>query len=358
MGRNGGATVKDIARQANVSSGTVSRVLNQHPNVAADLRDRVLVAAEALGYAPTVVPRTAGRTSGGRTIGFLLTLPYLAGSRSELMAPFWAGVLHGAEAAAAARGNKVVYRSLPGDGRSAGDALARIAELELDATLLVGDPSQEVVDAVEALGIPVALVDTQLEDGRRHDAVLPDYAEGSRRVVEELIAVGHRDIAFVGGPLVAGSRVRNAIPAVEARVRGLRDALAYADLPFRPELVQESDLTQEGAATAIHRLLDAGVEFTAVFCANDTAASGALVALRERGLRVPEDVSVVGCNDEFGSYTFPPLTTFSLDLAVLGATAVERVLARAADPRCPAVTTLLPVEVVRRASVAPPRHRA
>ncbi|MGN6334213.1 MAG: LacI family DNA-binding transcriptional regulator [Motilibacteraceae bacterium] len=355
MGRTA-VTVRDVARHANVSSGTVSRVLNQHHNVAGELRERVLRSAAELGYLPRQVragvPTIA--TTPARSIGYLLTLPHLP-TTSDLMAPFWAGVLHGVETEAGRRGASVTYRSLPGAGVSPAEVVERIGELGIDATLLVGVPSPEVVEAVEHLGIPVVVVDSQLE-GAGHDAVLPDYAEGARQVVDEMLRAGHQDIAFIGGPLLPGSAVRNAVPAIEQRARGLRDALAHAGVPFRPELVESCDLTQQGAYAATRRLLAGDAPFTGLFCANDVTASGALLALREHGCIVPDDVSVVGAGDELGAHTFPPLTTFRLDLPVLGAVAVHRLLARADDPQTPAVTTLVPVDLVRRSSVAPPRR--
>ncbi|MFF4888269.1 LacI family DNA-binding transcriptional regulator [Micromonospora chersina] len=339
-----------MAQHANVSSGTVSRVLNQRANVAPDLRERVIRSAELLGYQPSGIARHGGGAGPVQSIGFLLTLPYL-GPVPELMAPFWAAVLQGAETEAGRRGARLTYSSFPGQGVAPAQVLTRVGELGLDATLLVGDPSPEVVDALERLTIPVVLVDTQLEHGR-HDAVLPDYAEGSRLVVDELIAAGHRDIAFIGGPLVPGSRVHNQIPAIEARARGLRDSLAYAGIPFRPELVETCDLTQAGGAAAAARLLAGADRFTAIFCANDATASGAVQALRDAGRQVPTDVSVVGAGDELGAHIFPPLTTFRFDVTDLGATAVRRLFQRAEDASAGTATLLLPVDLVRRSSVA------
>ena len=348
-------TVRDIARHANVSNGTVSRVLNDHVNVASDLRSRVLQAADELGYRPNHRTQRAPALRSLRSIGFLLTLPHLE-SHQDLMAPFWAHLLQGAEAEAARMGAKVTYCSLPGRHVAPVDVLHRVRELGLDATLLVGAPSEAVIAAVEELGMPVVVLDSVLEADEHtvpHDAVVPDYYGGTVLVTRQLLAAGHREVAFIGGPVVPGT-VRNAVPAVEMRARGFREALAHACLPYAADMVVESDLTQQGGYDATRALLAARPGTTGLVCANDALASGAMRALRGLGRRVPEDVSVVGGSDELGEHTFPPLTTYRLDQPALGAVAVQRLARRADHPSAPAVTTILPVDLVRRQSVVPP----
>lgn len=348
--------MRDIARRANVSNGTVSRVLNNHVNVAGDLRSRVLEAVNELGYAPN--RRTAPSTALPRikSIGFLLTLPHLELAQ-DLMAPFWAHLLQGAEAEAARLGAQVTYCSLPGRHIAPADVLQRIGDLGLDTVLLVGAPAPSVVAAVESLGMPVVVLDSMLDDdesgGMPHDAVLPDYFRGTYLVTRELLNIGHRHVAFVGGPLAAES-VRNVVPAVEMRARGFREALVHTGVPAEGNLIVGSDLTQQGGYDAVRELMERRPDTTGLVCANDALASGAMRALRGAGFRVPEDVSVVGGSDELGEHVFPPLTSYRFDQPALGALAVQRLARRAKNPQAPAVTTILPVEVVRRQSVVAP----
>ena len=348
-------TVRDIARRANVSNGTVSRVLNNHVNVADDLRSRVMAAANELGYAPVRRGQRTPPLPRVRCIGFLLTLPHLE-SAQDLMAPFWAHLLQGAESEAARLGAQVIYSSLPGRHVVPADVLQRIGDLGLDATLLVGAPSPAVVTAVESLGMPVVVLDSVLDtDGPAgaHDAVLPDYFTGTYVVTQELLAAGHRRLAFIGGPLADGT-VRNVVPAVEMRARGFREALVHAGVAPTPDLLAASDLTQQGGHDAARALLAEQPDLTGLVCANDALASGAMRALRGLGRRVPEDVSVVGGSDELGEHVFPPLTSSRFDPPALGALAVQRLARRSERPTAPAVTTILPVEIVRRHSVVPP----
>lgn len=348
-------TVRDIAYRANVSNGTVSRVLNGHVNVADDLRRRVIEAVKELGYTPSRRQHAAEVLS-LRSIGFLLTLPHLEPAQ-DFMAPFWAHLLQGAETQAARIGAQVTYCSLPGRNVTPADILQRIADLRLDATLLVGAPSPAVVEAVQELRIPVVVLDSILDpddsDGKPQDAVLPDYFRGTYLVTRELISAGHRHVAFIGGPMCP-DLVRNAVPAIEMRARGFREALIHAGLAPRPELIAASDLTQQGGYETTRDLLAMHPCITSLVCANDALASGAIRALRDQGRRVPEEISVVGGSDELGEHTFPRLTSYRFDQSALGSLAVQRLARRAKNPGAQAVTTILPVEIVGRQSVLPP----
>lgn len=357
-------TIREVADRAEVSIGTVSRVLNGHLNVAPEFRDRVLKAATELGYRPSPqvakrrtrhdgANRAAGRSTTAAKLGFLLTLPHLP-PQKDLMAPFWAEILHGAEREATAHGASVSYRSVPEAPASSTDFRRELKRMDLEAVLLVGVAPADMVTATRDAGLPVVLVDHRLPS-LRVDAVVSDYLHAGLLATEHLIDAGHRCIAFIGGPLVAGSHVRNTIPTIEDRAIGYRTACAYAELPAGPELAESCDLTPQGGYDAVHRLLERGTEFSAIFCAGDRLASGVLRALHERGLDVPGDVSVVSVGDEYGSeQTMPPLSTVRVPKEVMGAMAVRRLLEISGDRRTNPVTIMAPVELVPRASVAPP----
>ncbi|MBB5791117.1 substrate-binding domain-containing protein [Jiangella mangrovi] len=352
-------TIRDVARRAGVSNGTVSRVLNHHANVAPDLRERVLEAAEALGYRATRPPRGNGRSPAtqaqarpGRTasastrLGFLLTLPHLP-DRLEPMSPFWASILHGAEAEATRHGAQVTYLSLPH-----GPAAYRrhLGAVGLDGVLLVGVASADLVTAAQDAGHAAVLVDNQLA-GVPVDAVIFDYVAAGREATDQLVRAGHRAIGFVGGPLRPDSPVRCAIPTIELQAIGYRTALAYAGLPFDPGTCESCDLTPEGGYAAGLRLLARRPDLTAVFCAGDRVATGVMRAAREAGRTIPAGLSVTAVDDEHEGQTVPPLTTVRLDKEHLGAAAVRRLVDRLAAPSSTATTVMLPVDLVARGSV-------
>ena len=348
-------TIRDVARRAGVSNGTVSRVLNNHANVAADLRDRVLEAAEALGYRATRPPRGNGRTPATRPrrpagasarLGFLLTLPHLP-ERLEPMSPFWASILHGAEAEATRRGAQVTYLSYP---HSPAAYRRHLGAVRLDGVLLVGVASADLVGAAQDAGHAAVLVDNQLP-GVPVDAVIFDYVAAGREATDQLVRAGHRAVGFVGGPLRPDSPVRCTIPTIELQAIGYRTALAYAGLPFDPGRCESCDLTPEGGYAAGRRLLARRPDLTAVFCAGDRVATGVMRAAREAGRTIPAGLSVTAVDDEHAGQTVPPLTTILLDKEHLGAAAVRRLVDRLAAPSSAPTTVMLPVDLVARGSV-------
>ena len=337
-------TMREIAHAAQVSVGTVSRVLNRSDNVDRDLRDRVLRAVDELGYQRPRRPRPGRITT--TTVGFLLSNAYLRG-REDLMTPFWAQILHGAEEEAARRNVALHYRSIGGDAKQVRRAL-RLSGL--DAVLLVGSASDEVLEAVLALKIPTALVDFKSQH-HALDCVLSDGLDGARLAVEHLLAHGHRRIAFVGGPMDDPESGVQSVPAVQHRYLGYRIALASAGIALDADLIAACDLQPEGVAAATDALIDR-TDFTAMFCANDQTAVAAMRTLSKRGLAVPRDVSVVGFDDEIALHSIPALTTMHVAKEQMGRIAVQRLLRDASrDDELP-LTITLPVTLVERDSVA------
>jgi len=340
--------IRDVARRAEVSSGTVSRVLNNHANIDEELRRRVMRAVADLGYVSRRArghrPDRAGRVV---EIGFLLSLPHRA--QGDLLGSFWLPILQGAEREARKHGARITYRPVSNaDLDTLGEG---VAASRLDAVLLVGAaPAASVRDALRT-GRAVCLVDNAIP-GLPVDAVLSDNFWGARTAVEHLIERGHRDIAFIGGPLEPGPARVNRIHTLEWRALGYRTALGRAGIAAADDLFESGDLTPEGGHAACRRLLAGDRPFSAIFCGNDPSAMGALQALREEGVDVPRQVSVVGFDDDLADHATPPLTTIRVDTQAMGAVATRRLLDRATEPAAPAVTITLPVRLVERASVA------
>jgi len=342
-----GVNIRDVARRANVSSGTVSRVLNDYANIDEDLRRRVLRAVAELGYVPR---RTRGRPSNREArvgeIGFFLVQELRS---RDLLGTFWAPILEGAEREARRHAASITYRPVrPADLAALGGDIARSG---LDAILLVGVTPVAPVRDVLRTGLPTCLVDNAIP-GLPVDAVLSDNFAGATAAVDHLIGHGHREIAFIGGPLHPGPGRVNSVYTLEWRAAGYRAALSRAGIPVVDELFESCDLMPAGGHQACRRLLASGRRFTAIFCGNDPCAMGALRALREGGVDVPGQVSVVGFDDDLADHAVPPLTTVRVDKEAMGATAVRRLLDRAQEPNAPALTVTLPVELVERASVS------
>src|SRR3984893_9005632 len=357
-------TTQDVAQDASVSRVTVSRVLNNHHNVTDRVRQRVLQAAAELGYfnqrsrqsllSPHGAP-TARHVPVLRDIGFFFTS--VVGDEPVTGNPFWSVVLHGVEQEATAAGMRVTYRSINADQP---DLLAESVRAgRLDGILLVGPASAEVVQALRGGDRPLVLVDNAVPE-LPVDAVLSDNFGGGRQAVGHLVEVGHRDIAFIGGPYRVSARPlrhrTNAVWSMEQRALGYLTALSEAGIQPDYRLYEGVNHTPEGGYGACQSLLDAGVRFTAIICANDAAAVGAMRALYEAGLAVPRDVSVIGFDDiEIAQHLIPPLTTVQVDKEAIGIWAVQRLVARALTPGAIYSTTTLHVELIQRGTVAPPK---
>ncbi|MGJ4729302.1 LacI family DNA-binding transcriptional regulator [Luteimonas sp. SDU101] len=328
-------TIKDVARQANVSVATVSRALNGHPNVAADVRQRILAVAEQLRYSPHHAARSL---SSRRTQTIGVVLPDLYGE-------FFSELMRGIDQVARERGLHLLVSSYHGNPREQGAAL-RTMRGRVDGLLLMSP----FVDGAEALAaelppMPVVLMNPALAvDGQA--AVGVDNYGGAMAMVRHLVECGHRRIAFIAGP-------EDNFDARE-RLRGYRDALTQF-VPEAEARVLPGDFDEASGHRAGQSLLDGEGLPDAIFTANDMMALGCLFALNQGGLRVPDDIALAGFDDiPLSRYVHPPLTTMRVEIAELGARAIHRLLdiaQEAAEPE-PLQQLLEPRLVIRRSSQA------
>ena len=348
-------TVKDVAREANVSIGTVSRVFNNHKNVTEEVRLRVLKAASSLGYfgphARDVYSSNGNRSSHRalREIGFL---SYLKDDITALaINPFWSHILHGVESEARKSNVKVTYRAIGELCQTPEMLLTTIYEMKLGGILLVGSAEPDTIRLIQSTKLPLVLVSNYVP-GLPVDAVLADNFEGARAAVDYLINEGHRHIAFIGGPTLDGPRPINKFYSIKRRAAGYCTALLDAGLPVNYNLYEAGDLGPAGGYEACKRLIKRNVQFSALFCANDETAIGAMKALRDMGYRVPEDVSVVGFDDiAMVEHLTPALTTVRVNKEALGSIAVKQLVSRSTDLEAASVTILLQAQLIRRDSV-------
>lgn len=330
----GSATMADVARVAGVSKQTVSRVINDHPNVSAVTRDRVQDAIERLDYHPHAVARfLASRRS--LSVGVVCANLTLYGP-SQLV--------RGVEEAAHSRGYFTSVASLDADDDAdVADVLSRFFDQAFDAVILVDvDQSSRVDSRISSI--------KHLVSGP-HGAEGDDFWEGDRVAVREatehLIELGHRRIAHVSGP--------PRWPSARERTRGWREALDAAGLAGGPQI--PSHWHAAGGYAAGQRLLE-DPDVTAVMASSDEIALGVIAAYTDRGLSVPDDLSVVGYdNVPSSAYYRPPLTTVECDFKALGARYVDALDAQLGE-HPPLAEEKLTSLVVRESTAEPPARTA
>ncbi|HEX6534182.1 MAG TPA: LacI family DNA-binding transcriptional regulator [Gemmatimonadaceae bacterium] len=314
-------TIKDVARAAGVSAATVSRVWNDSAVVSEDTRRHVREVAARLGYSPHGAARSLiTRTT--RTIGVLLP---------DLYGEFFSEVIRGIDQTAQQHGFHLLVSSSH-DSRSEIEAALRSMRGRVDG-LIVMSPDLDAQGALHAIGgsFPVVLLNA-VATGESFDSITIDNRGGAAAMVRHLVALGHRRIAMIAGP------ERNYDSA--ERLAGYREALApatkRADRSAHASLVRHGDFSEASGHRAARAFLELEPRPSAIFAANDSMAIGALSALHEAGLRVPEDVAVVGFDDiPMARYMNPPLTSVHVDISDLGHRATERLLELLAGPAPP-----------------------
>ncbi len=329
------ATLADIARRARVSVATVSRALNASGYVRPEVRERILAIARELNYVPN---RTALGLLTRRTELALLLVP-------DVTNPFFAAVARGVEDALAASGYELVVGNTDDNPFKERHYLRRALGRGIDGIIAIVASSDEG-DAAHwrQAGVPLVLVDRAC-DGVTADAVLANNEGGAYQATRHLLSLGHQHVATITGPL----RLKTA----QERLAGFWRAVREFRLPAEQVAVVEGDFREEGGYRAMRELLGRTPRPTAVFAANDVMALGALAALEEAGLCVPDDVAVAGYDDiPYGLRVRPKLTTVAQPKYEMGAAAAELLLRRLAEPGRPLQTVLLePRLVIRESSV-------
>lgn len=325
-------SIRDVARLADVSHQTVSRVLNNHPSIRPETRDRVVAAMEQLRYRPNPAAR-ALVTSRSQTIGILAASSTMYGPASSVAA---------IEAAARAHGYWVSTANIDSaDPQSITAGLSHLMAQAIEGLVVIA-PQVRVVRALAAqrLDIPyVTLQSSELDPGH---ALSVDQIAGARLATRHLIEAGHRGIYHIAGP-------QDWMEA-EARMRGFLEEMGAHDIPVTAPIL--GDWTADFGYYAGRELLSVR-DFTAIFASNDQMAIGLMHAIRDEGLDVPRDVSVVGFDDiPEAAHFWPPLTTVRQDFAELGRRCVELLLGPL-DDAAPATATTITPELVVRASTGP-----
>lgn len=299
-------SIKDIAKLAQVSHSTVSRALQGSPLVNAETAEKIRQIASESGYRASAVARGLV-TKRTRTIGLVVT---------TVADPFASEVVSGLEQAANDRGYAVFLAESNGEPEREKKVVQSLAERRVDGIVVTSSRVGALyLPLLSEMEVPIVLVNNQHPGAFVHSVMIGNV-EGSRAAASHLVELGHRRIAYLGDQFGYQSDTE--------RFAGYREALGAAGIPFLPELVVHGDGKPEEAMTAMGSLLALPEPPTAVCCYNDMSALGALRSIRLKGLRVPEDISVVGFDDLFlASYTQPPLTTVRQPMRRMGQMAME-----------------------------------
>ena len=330
-------TIEQIAALAQISRSTVSRVLNNHPSVRPEVRDRVLQIMHEQGYTPQAAARSlASRRT--QVLGLLIPR-----SASTIFAdPFFGLVVHTITETAANLGYFLTLAMFTGE-REQGFYDRFLRGRHFDGMIMLSsDIDDPVLPQLIRDQMPLVLIGSHpyWEDISWVEA---EQRSGAKQAISHLCALGHRRIGTVTGPLLENASIE--------RRDGYKSALLENGIAVRNDYITEGDWTREGGYAAMTRLLALPEPPTAVFVASDTMALGAIRAVTESGRVVPHDIAIVAFDDlPFAAFANPPLTTVRQPISDMSAAAVRLLIERLEQPRTSAEQLWLPTELVVRES--------
>ncbi|TQQ20033.1 substrate-binding domain-containing protein [Vibrio cholerae] len=326
------ATMKDIARLAGVSTSTVSHVINKSRFVSDEIAERVNNAAQQLNYAPSALARSL-KMNRTKTIGMLVTTS---------TNPFFGEVVKGVERSCYHQGYNLILCNTEGDNQRMKASINTLLQKRVDGLLLMCSTLEgERLDVFDRYpDIPIVVMDW----GPilfASDKIQDNSLQGGYMAAKHLIECGHKEIGCITGPLIRHQ--------AQMRYEGYKRALAEAGIAINPDWIVESDFECEGGYQAFEKLYQSGKLPSALFVSNDMMAMGVIQAASQRGLRVPDDLSLIGYDDvHIAKFMTPALTTIHQPKYRLGKAAVDTLLYRLENPDTTAqVVQLEPTLVVR-----------
>ena len=334
-------TLRDIANHAEVALSTVSQALNNKPGVTAQTRKRVLRSAEVMGYQPTLRLDSRGAAP-LKTVGLLTKRDNGEPLRIN---PFYSYILAGAEAECQRCGINMMYANIDVDENNYTLSLpAMLLDDRVDGVIVVGAFLEATIgDISKRARQNIVLVDAYMSGPNIFDSVLIDNYSGALEAVTYLLDHGHRKIGLIGsGP--------DSYPSIQERRRGYFKALA--ERCIEEHFVEDGRMDRANALDATVRLLRRSPGITAIFACNDYVAISVINAIHQLGLRIPDDISVIGFDDiDLASAVTPALTTIRVEKAFVGALAVRHLRDRAIDSSRATVKSLVSNTLVERKSV-------
>ncbi|OFI74477.1 substrate-binding domain-containing protein [Vibrio cholerae] len=326
------ATMKDIARLAGVSTSTVSHVINKSRFVSDEIAERVNNAAQQLNYAPSALARSL-KMNRTKTIGMLVTTS---------TNPFFGEVVKGVERSCYHQGYNLILCNTEGDNQRMKASINTLLQKRVDGLLLMCSTLEgERLDVFDRYpDIPIVVMDW----GPilfASDKIQDNSLQGGYMAAKHLIECGHKEIGCITGPLIRHQ--------AQMRYEGYKRALAEAGIAMNPDWIVESDFECEGGYQAFEKLYQRGKLPSALFVSNDMMSMGVIQAASQRGLRVPDDLSLIGYDDvHIAKFMTPALTTIHQPKYRLGKAAVDTLLYRLENPDTTAqVVQLEPTLVVR-----------
>jgi LacI family transcriptional regulator len=334
-------TIIDVAADAGVSYGTVSRVINNDVHVKQETRERVLEAMERLGF---VANRQARSLAGGKSNAIGVLVP-------DLGTGYIGEIIRGIDAELSLADLDLILYTTHRTATKESNYVANLARGMVDGLLLVLPRSPaDYIGTLTKQSFPFVLIDHQ-GTGRDCPAVGATNWQGAYNATEYLIKLGHSRIGFITGSMDLG--------CAEDRLAGYQSALRTHHMPEAPELIYEGTFFQPDGYAGASALLELPDPPTAIFASNDVMAMGVMDAVRTRGLRVPDDISIIGFDDiPQASLVRPALTTVNQPLEKMGRVAAQMLTDMLKDPDRAFNRVELPTELITRGSTLPPKGRA
>lgn len=328
------ATMKDIARIAGVSTSTVSHVINNSRYVSEEMREKIMAVVRELDYQPSALARSF-KLKETKTIGMLVTA-------SDN--PFFAEIVTAVERYCSRQNYQLILANTEGDSARLQKNLQMLIQKQVDGVLLMCSETHLSKPLELSFNIPTVILDwwpTELNA----DKILENSEYGGYLATKTLIQHGHQDIAIITGNLQK--------PLALNRLQGYKNALAEANLPLREEWIIESHFNFNGGIEGMEKLLALAERPTAVFACNDSIAIGAYQTAWRQGLRIPQDLSIIGYdNIALSAFLSPPLSTIHQPKNRLGKLAVQTLIERIKNPQKTDRTFQLQPELILRESIA------
>ena len=333
------ATIKDVAKRAGVSPASVSKVINKKPHVSKRTKAKVLKAIQQLDYEPHAIARKlAMKTT--ENVGFIIR-----SSAKGRTNPFYVKILDGVESIVKKKGFNLLFSTVEEKLETSESLPKKIKESNVDGVIIIGIVDNNLIDRILKKQIPLVLVDYYLK-GKELNYVLTGDLQGAYEAVSYLIHLGHRKITMINGPQAHTSFLD--------RFRGYKLALLDHGIKYEKEYVQTASEaeTENGYRSGKH-ILELRHPPSAVFCANDNIAIGVIKAARDKGLQIPENISVVGFDDiEQASHTEPPLTTIRVYNEEMGERAAQKLIEVIGNKDKRPERIIIPTKLIARESAS------
>lgn len=332
------STIKDVAKHAEVSTATVSLVINNNSRISEETKRKVLKSIKSLDYHPSKSARDLVSKKTGN-IGFILTDDHFL--RTE---PFYTKIFLGTEFEAREGEYYVLLTTVKSDFGEA-DPLPRfVLEKSVDGIIIAGKVQQNLIDRILDANIPIVFVDYQTENNCC-PSVMIDNIQGGFTATNHLVELGHQNIAFIGGDIKH--------PSLYNRLLGYKQALEHANIEFNQRFIHTLSKypDRQNGYEAAHDLFKNNKSISAIFACNDAMAIGAMHYLKDNGYKIPSNISIIGFDDvEADLLLDPPLTTIRVPKIELGAESLRLMIEYLKNDQISKKKILVPVELIVRGS--------